>query len=601
MESSVSRTGHVPAGGRPARLVSVNVGLPQDVDWNGRTVRTAVWKSPVAGPRIARKLNLDGDGQGDLGGHGGPDRAVLVYQLASYDHWRRELGRDDLVPGIFGENFTVDGLADDEVCIGDRYRIGTALFEVTQPRVTCYRVGLRTAVPRLPSLLVSHRRPGFYLSVLQEGAVQAGDEIVRVATGVHRMTVAAVDALLYLPDRDLDQIARARQIPALSPGWKASFEALLDVGAGGGTTGNAGLAAATAAPAWSGFRPLRVLERVAESSDVVSVRLGAPDGASLPAALPGQFLTIRLEQPDGRPPVTRSYSLSGPPGAPDYRISVKREPHGLGSGLVHDRLPVGVLAGVAAPRGTFTLEAGERPVLLVSAGVGVTPVLAMLYALAGTGSTRQLWWLHGARNGADHCFAGEAATLLARLPGARSTICYSAPGPGDRIGRDYHHHGRLCADVLADLELPADAEAYVCGPAAFMADVQTALPACGLDPQRVRVENFGPAPSLNPGVVPAVPPSPHQPVGAPGTGPAVTFARSGLIVRWRASDPSLLDLAEACDVPVRWSCRTGVCHNCETAVLDGTARYRPEPIDLPAQGNVLVCCAVPTSDVVLDL
>src|SRR3954466_10323620 len=156
------------------RLLSVNVGMPKDVPWQGKTVFTGVFKSPVSGPRRVRKLNVDGDGQGDLGGHGGEQRAVFVYQLDSYPHWERELGRDDLVHGQFGENFTIDGLADAEVCIGDRYRIGTAVFEVTQPRVTCYRLGIRLAQPRMPALLVAHGRPGFYLRVLDEGEVEAG-------------------------------------------------------------------------------------------------------------------------------------------------------------------------------------------------------------------------------------------------------------------------------------------------------------------------------------------------------------------------------------------------------------------------------------------
>ena len=155
-------------------LVSVNVGMPKDVPWQGKTVFTGVFKDAVAGPRRVRKLNVDGDGQGDLGGHGGEQRAVFVYQMDSYRYWERELGRDDFVYGQFGENFTIEGLSDDEVCIGDRYRIGTAVFEVTQPRVTCYRVGIRMNDPRIPALLVSHRRPGFYLRVLEEREVQAG-------------------------------------------------------------------------------------------------------------------------------------------------------------------------------------------------------------------------------------------------------------------------------------------------------------------------------------------------------------------------------------------------------------------------------------------
>ena len=150
-------------------LLAVCVGLPKDVSWRSNTVRTGVWKEAVDGPRMARHLNIDGDGQGDLGGHGGEQRAVLVYQIDSYRYWQRTLGRDDFVYGQFGENFTVDGLADDEVCIGDRYRIGGAVFEVTQPRVTCYRVGMRLNEPTMAALMVSHRRPGFYLRVLEEG------------------------------------------------------------------------------------------------------------------------------------------------------------------------------------------------------------------------------------------------------------------------------------------------------------------------------------------------------------------------------------------------------------------------------------------------
>src|SRR3954447_7580506 len=182
--------------GRMAMLLSVNVGLPRDVTWNGQTVHTGIWKQPVAGPVMARRLNLDGDGQGDLGGHGGEQRAVMVYQAQSYEHWRQHLGRSDLGWGSFGENFTVDGLPDDQVCVGDRYRIGEAEFEVTQPRVTCYRVGLRLDEPQMPALLVAHHRPGFYLRVLREGRVRAGDDIVQVGAAAERVSVAVTDAQL---------------------------------------------------------------------------------------------------------------------------------------------------------------------------------------------------------------------------------------------------------------------------------------------------------------------------------------------------------------------------------------------------------------------
>ena len=164
-------------------LLSVNVGRPREIAWRGKTVYTSVWKAPLEGRRLVRRLNVDGDAQGDLHGHGGEHRAVFVYQMDSYHYWERELKRSDFTFGQFGENFTVEGLADSEVCVGDRYRIGGALFEVTQPRVTCYRVGIRMDDSRMAALLVAHQRPGFYLRVLEEGEVGAGDEIVRVAQG----------------------------------------------------------------------------------------------------------------------------------------------------------------------------------------------------------------------------------------------------------------------------------------------------------------------------------------------------------------------------------------------------------------------------------
>jgi MOSC domain-containing protein YiiM len=222
--------------------------------WNGKTVFTSVWKTPVTGRRMVRKLNIDGDGQGDLAGHGGEHRAVFVYQMGSYHYWEQFLSRKDFSFGQFGENFTVDGLADDEVCIGDRYRIGDALCEVTQPRVTCYRVGIRMNEPRMAALLVAHKRPGFYFRVLQEGEVGAGDDIVKIADGPERITVAEIDGLLYLPGHSREQLQRALRVPALSKGWQSSFQAMLQQDAAGETSaGNPGLANEERAPAWPGF------------------------------------------------------------------------------------------------------------------------------------------------------------------------------------------------------------------------------------------------------------------------------------------------------------------------------------------------------------
>jgi len=547
----------------PRRLLSVNVGLPKDVTWHGKTVHTGVWKRPVDGPNQVRRLNIDGDGQGDLAGHGGEHRAVFVYQIESYRYWQGELGRDDFEYGQFGENFTVSGLADDQVRIGDRYQIGEALFEVTQPRVTCYRVGIRMNEPRMPSLLVSHHRPGFYFRVLREGAVRAGDEIVQVAAGPEPITVAEVDGLLYLPGHSRERIMSALRIPALPDGWKASFLAVLSQAeTSAGAAGNAGLTAVSPPPAWPGFRSLVVTAVSRESDSVVSVQLADPGRTALPPPQPGQFLTLRLNTVPGGRPLLRSYSLSGPPDAGSYRVSVKREPHGAGSQFVHARVHPGDLLEVAAPRGTFILQPGDTPVLLVSAGVGATPVLAMLNSLAASGSARDVWWLHGARSRAEEPFAAESRSLLAGL----------AHGPR-----------------------------HVCGPAAFMTEISAALVDLGIDGARVHTEIFGAAPSSTPGIAAAPAKPPHVPAGPPGDGPEVAFARSGVTVRWGAGYGSLLELAEACDVPVRWSCRTGVCHTCETALMSGTVSYSPDPIDEPADGSTLICCSQPTADLVLDL
>ena len=587
-----------PATESVGRLLSVNVGLPKDVPWEGRTVFTGVFKDPVTGPRRVRRLNVDGDGQGDRAGHGGEQRAVFVYQIDSYRYWERELGRDDFVYGQFGENFTVEGLGDDEVCIGDRYRIGTAAFEVTQPRVTCFRVGIRMNDPRIPALLVSHHRPGFYFRVLEEGDVQAGDEIVKLAPGPEQMPIADVDALLYLPGHPRQELLRALRIPALSPGWQGSFRALLDEAPG---SGNAGLAVTSPPPAWPGFRALTVTAITRESDSVISIRLEDPGGAPLPPARPGQYLTLRIQPDKEQRSVLRNYSLSGPPAAGYYRVTVKREPDGVASGYLHSRLAVGAQLDIAAPRGTFILDQSDEPVLLISAGIGATPVLAMLQALAEARSERRIWWLQGARNGREHPFAAETRALLAGLPNARSHVYYSHPGPDDRQGRDFDTAGRLTAPLLAELQPPADAAAYLCGPTAFMDDVSAGLAALGVEASRIHTEPFGPAPSLTPGIAAAPARAPHPPAGPLGSGPTIAFARSDLTIPWSSDYASVLELAEACDVPVRWSCRSGVCHTCETTLIAGSVGYDPDPVEPPAEGSVLICCSQPRDDVVFDL
>ena len=360
-----------------ATLLSVNVGMPKDVSWRGRTVHTGVWKSPVAGPRMVRRLNIDGDGQGDLAGHGGEQRAVLVYQIESYRHWQEFFGRDDLEHGAFGENFTVEGLGDDEVCIGDRYRIGEAEFEVTQPRVTCFRVGMRMGEPQLPVAAGRPPPPGVLPARPDRGPRQR-----RRRDRAHRARAARAERgrrrRAALPARARPRAADGGPgHPGPEPGlaasrsgacWTSDAEARAGRRRGRATAGLGGLP-----------HPHRHRRRRRERvGDVVPVRRRTTrcrrtgPASSSPSACPA--------------PATRSrcgrYSLSGDPDGGRYRISVKRESHGLVSSYLHAHLRRGDRIEVAAPRGDFVLDEGTEPVLLISAGIGLTPVLAMLHRLA---------------------------------------------------------------------------------------------------------------------------------------------------------------------------------------------------------------------------
>jgi ferredoxin-NADP reductase/MOSC domain-containing protein YiiM len=586
-----------------AQLLSVNVGLPRDIEWKGRTVHTAVWKDPVRGRRRVGRLNVEGDGQGDLAGHGGEQRAVFVYQIESYRYWQEQLKRTDLVHGQFGENFTIEGLADDVVCIGDRYRIGDALFEVTQPRVTCYRVGIRMNEPRMPSLLTSSGRPGFYFRVLQEGTVCAGDEIVQVGAAEERMTVAEMNALLYSSHHPHDRLERALRIGALSPGWRTSFEALLQSETSGVGSGNAGLSPVAAAhPAASGFRPLAVTAMEQESADVLSLTMQSRDGQPLPTALPGQYVVLRLPRATEGTPFFRSYSLSGEISTERYRISVKMEQNGAAGTYLREHVRVGDVLDVSSPRGSFILESGEEPVVLLSAGIGATPVLAMLHALAVAHSTRQVWWLHAARDQQHHPFAAEVHRLMLLLAHGRSYVCYSRPDVSDKMGEKFDAEGHLSLSVFREVGFPREAEVYLCGPARFMAEMKEMLITFGVVSKRIHLEIFNGGESMTPGVVGAMARAPHLPEGDADTGPLISFARSGVAAHWKASVyQSILELAEACDVPVRWSCRSGVCHNCESGLIAGTVSYQPDPLDAPADGNVLICCSQPRDNLVVDL
>src|SRR5208283_5460582 len=446
--------------------------------------------------------------------------------------------------GQFGENFTVEGLPDNEVCIGDRYRIGGAIFEVSQPRVTCYRVAIRMNEPRMPALLVAQHRPGFYFRVLQEGEVGAGDDIVKIADGPERISVGDVDALLYLPGPSREQLQRALRIPALGKGWQSSFQAMLQQDLSSKTTaGNPGLADEEEAPAWPGFRQMRVANIHKESDSVTSFILAPIDGQPLPVCQAGQFVVLRLVvDPDPKkPPVLRSYSLSDLPAADHFRISVKNELNGIGSSFLCSRAREGDVLDVSAPRGSFTLRPSQGPVVLLSAGVGATPVMSMLHSLAAEKSQREIWWIYGARNRVEHPFAEESRSLLKQLSRGRAYIVYSRPAATDQVGADFDAPGHIDTALLEKIGVPPGSDFYLCGPSSFLQNMRDGLGTWGVLAENVHTEIFGALESITPGMAQVVH-TPHLPQGPLGSGPPVSFARSGITAAWDPKFGSLLEL-----------------------------------------------------------
>jgi len=337
------------------------------------------------------------------------------------------------------------------------------------------------------------------------------------------------------------------------------------------------------------FRRFRVAEVTPESAAVTSFALEPVDGKRLAPFDPGQFVTVRVDVP-GAGRLLRSYSLSAGADPRRHRISVKRE--GACSGHLHAATEPGDVIELSGPSGTFVLDrASRRPVALLSAGVGATPVLAMLHALAAERSEREVWWVHGARNGSEHPFREEVRDLVGRLPNGHLHVRYSRPEPRDALGRDFHAEGRVDVAALRDIGVAADAEHYLCGPAAFLDGLTAGLREAGVPEELVRSERFGPA-------------APRRPVAdAPASASApsaVAFSRSGVNATWDSSCPTLLDLAEANGVPAPAGCRIGSCHSCRTEVLDGSVRHDPEPLEPPPDGSALLCCALPEGDVVLD-
>ncbi|MCH7777941.1 MAG: MOSC domain-containing protein [Gemmatimonadetes bacterium] len=582
----------------PMTLKSVNVSMPKEVPHDGKTVTTGIFKERVEGRVMLRRLNLEGDGQADLWGHGGAFRAVYAYSHENYDYWARELGRDDFAIGQFGENFTVEGMLDDEVCVGDVFRIGGALVEVSQPRIPCYKLALKMGIEGFQNRFLESGRVGFYFRVLEEGEVGAGDEVVLVKRDSRGMTVREVSDLLYFDKENLEATRQALHIPALSHGWKGSFAERL-------------AKAETSTEGRKGLRSFVVERKEPESETITSFYLVPEDGAPLPGFLPGQFLTLELDIPGQPRPVIRTYSLSDSPNPEYYRLSIKREPApadepdlpaGLSSNYFHDQVEVGTTLRVGAPRGKFHLDPdSERAVVLLSGGVGLTPMISMLNAIVQSDAPRPVWFVHGTRNGREHAMGAHVRRLAEENENVHVHIRYSQPDPDDVEGRDYDSRGRVDMALLKQVLPFDDYDFFICGPTPFMRSLYCGLLSLGMSESRIHYEFFGPGSMLTEESKPAGPVEVPTAEAELTGGTQVTFARSGVTASWDPACESILELAERQGLNLAYSCRSGICHTCMCELTEGEVEYLDEPLDEPDPGYVLICCSMPKTNLVLDV
>jgi MOSC domain-containing protein YiiM/ferredoxin-NADP reductase len=562
------------------KVASLNVGEPRLVTYRGMSFRTGILKTPIDAPLTLKRLNFLGDGQADLSAHGGIDKAVYCYPLEHYEFWRGEIRRAALPMGQFGENVTTQGLLESELRIGDILRMGTALLQVSEPRIPCYKLVMHmNAGSDFSVRFLAANRTGFYCRVLEEGTVAPSDAITLISRETSSPAVSEVIAATQFTDRDpvrLRRVVRARDI---STKWRTRVRRMIDA--------ELRRRMEQAAPQ---SRRLVVDEVVPEARDVCSIWLRPRDGEPLPPALPGQYLT--LAWPDG---LKRTYSLSARDADKRYRITVKLERDaqgGLGPGSARiAALKPGDTLDVERPRGNFHPDVeADTPLVLVAAGIGVTPIMHMLDRVTRDGS-RKVFAAFGMREPKQHPLINELKALTAERPNLEVKLAYSQYGGEAVAGLPAPKHGRLApTDLLPHAAAPL-AEVFICGPGGFIRHMNDGLAAAGINPLCIRYEAFGPSTLL---------PARGDAAADPAAKFNVTFARSNMEAVWTPASGTLLNLAEAAGISPTFGCRAGSCGLCRTALSEGRVGY-VEPIDEPGAGYVYPCCAIPETNCRLEM
>jgi len=578
-------------------IVALSRSNPTWTEIRGRQVLTSIVREPIAGPL---EIGSEGPTNNSTAVH---TEHTLAFTTGHYDFWANELGvpRTAWSWGWWGENFTVEGIDEEALRIGDRVKIGTAELEVTSPRIPCFKVAWRIGQPDtvLPRMMETGR-VGFHMAVIKPGTVSIGDVIEVSSPQPQSISVADLSRLLLsISIDDVERLKTAVANPSL--GKKAAGAVRrritliedrerMRVGR------------------WRGWRRFKLDRIEDEIPHVRSFYLRPDDELSLAPPAAGQFLTIKTER-DGEPDLVRTWSISDVDlERRNYRVSIKAVEGGAGSRRMHEHMRQGDIVWSRPPAGQFVLDrSGHRRIALFSAGIGVTPMLMMLKAYVERGEgAPPLLWLQVASNGRMHPFRAEIAALLDQVPNARRIIYYTRPNPEDRLGIDYDCKGRPTTEDLHDIisaeyfinpfgrEIPfpgKETECYICGPEAFEDLVRDSLLAIGVRPEAIHSEAFSIRNSTGKVLTPIVDKA------------TIRFTKSGLTADWYADDgQTLLDLAETAGLTPVFACRSGLCQSCECAITVGNVQYEPVPSISPSGGRVLLCCARPASNLVeLDL
>ena len=559
------------------KLLNFSTGQIRTIYINGTAVQTAHVKTPIAEPWTIDENGAVGDRRAVH-----PDK-IYAFARTGYGYWSERLGIDpgSWPDGFFGENLTIDALDETDVRIGDIFAIGDRVrLVVAGSRTPCAKLAWRLGQPRaFQRIFALSRHTGVYLGILETGVVRPGDVLRRIHHDPDMPSIA--DLCDYVASHDpppLEPLQRLLAFAHLSPTIRLLLGAKLDA---------AERAAALVEGRWRGWRPFVIDDISEEAHDIRSVQLRPADGGPLCRPRPGQFVTARIDAGDGTQ-ILRSWSVSSFAHAMDrYRLTVRKQ-SGPGSNWLHRAAP-GTMLMLRAPAGRFVLDEGFRPVVLVAAGIGITPLLAMLHAhlLRPKGAAAYLFY--GARSPAELAFRDELDALAAAHPHFHATYRYS------RQADDAQAAGRVTPatviEGLADLhvmlegrriDLPwFEADIYLCGPGAFCTEMREGFIALGANPDHLFTEQFVAVVAEDSDIEDA----------------QIRFVRSGLTVDWHAADDlTLLDLAERAGLSVAHDCRSGACLTCKTRIVEGGATA------VAPDGEALLCIGRPaTPELVLDL